>query len=101
MSAPTPRTSKLEDFLERLDSADPVVSSRAARELVAMGESCLPLTNKLAQRLNHPIGDTAEILFGVLEQIGPVAIPELRKLLPQSFGKQQTYLLRLISANGS
>ena len=97
MSAPTPRTSKLQDFLVRLDSADPVVSSQAARELSALGKSCLPLTKTLARRLNHPTGDTAELLFCVLKELGPAAIPPLRELLPTSFGKQRAYLLRLIS----
>ncbi|WP_425616447.1 hypothetical protein NA78x_000093 [Anatilimnocola sp. NA78] len=97
MSAATPRTSKLEDFLERLDSGDPLVSSQAAREVAALGDSCLPLTKTLARRLNHPTGDTAELLFAVLKKLGPAAIPPLQEMLPTSFGKQRLYLQRLIS----
>jgi hypothetical protein len=98
MSSPRPATSRLTDFLERLDSGDPQVSEEAARELLKLGERCLPMVHVLARRLNHPTGNTAELLFAVLQQAGPAAVPSLRELLPQSFGRQRDYLLKLTTA---
>lgn len=98
MSSPSPTTTRLTEFLARLDSGDPRVSEAAARELLPLGERCLPLAHVLATRLNHPTGETAELLFVLLKQLGPAAVPCLHDLLPQSFGRQREYLLRLTSA---